>query len=107
MSRELERSRRRFEESLADLAESIGRELGTVPRLGRWALVIAASAAGFVAGGVVASRVEEQHSVAVAGEHACLRHLSRTSRVRDDRCTVARGDVPGGELDPVARAERH
>lgn len=60
MSRELERSRRRFEESLADLAESIGRELGTVPRLGRWALVIAAAAAGFVAGGVLASRLADR-----------------------------------------------
>jgi hypothetical protein len=60
VSRELERSRRRFEESLADLAESIGRELGTVPRLGRWALVLAAAAAGFVAGGVLASRLEDR-----------------------------------------------
>jgi hypothetical protein len=57
VSHELERSRRRFEESLADLAESVGRELGTVPRVGRWALLIAAAAAGFVAGGVVAARV--------------------------------------------------
>lgn len=57
MSRDLERSRRRFEESLADLAESVGRELGSVPRLGRWALVIGVAAAGFVAGGVLASRI--------------------------------------------------
>jgi hypothetical protein len=60
VSRELERSRRRFEESLADLAESVGREIGTVPRFGRWALLVAAAAAGFVAGGVVAARVAER-----------------------------------------------
>lgn len=60
MSHELERSRRRFEESLADLVDSVGRELGTVPRVGRWALLIGAAAAGFVAGGVVAARIADR-----------------------------------------------
>ena len=57
MSDEVERSRRRFERSLSDLAAAVESELGGVPRLGRWALVLAAGAAAFVLGGVVGGRL--------------------------------------------------
>lgn len=67
MSGDLDRSRRRFEESLADLVESVGRELGTVPRLGRWALLVAAAAAGFVAGGALAARISQRRSRRLRG----------------------------------------
>lgn len=67
MSGDLERSRRRFEESLADLVESVGRELGTVPRLGRWALLVGAAAAGFVVGGAVATRISQRRRLRLRG----------------------------------------
>ena len=57
MNDDVERSRDRLERSLADLRDALSTEFGAVPRFGRWALVIAAAAAGFVLGGTLGSRV--------------------------------------------------
>ena len=57
MSDDLESSRDRLERSLADLRDALSTELGGVPKLGRWALVIAVAAAGFVIGGALGGRL--------------------------------------------------
>jgi hypothetical protein len=54
---ELEASRKRFEESLDRLRGEIEQEFGSAPRLGRWAVVLAAAAVGFLAGGAVGGRL--------------------------------------------------
>ena len=55
----------------------------------------------------LAAAVEEQHAVAVAGEHARLALRAVAAREGDDRGAVARGDVPALELEPVAGRELH
>ena len=58
MSDEVERSRRALRaQPLGRSARAVESELGGVPRIGRWALVLAAGAAAFVLGGVVAGRL--------------------------------------------------
>ncbi len=46
----LEASRARFERSVESLRGALESEFGTAPKFGRFALLIAAAAAGFVAG---------------------------------------------------------
>lgn len=54
MSRDpLVAGRHRFERSLAMLRDALESELGSAPRIGRWALVLAAAATGFLAGQAV------------------------------------------------------
>ncbi|KAB2956087.1 MAG: hypothetical protein F9K16_14935 [Thermoanaerobaculia bacterium] len=54
MSRDpLAAGRRRFERSLETLRDAFESELGSAPRIGRWALVLAAAATGFLAGQAV------------------------------------------------------
>ena len=50
--------------------------------------------------------VEEQHAVAVPGEHARLRLGAVAAGERDHGGAVLGRDVPAGELEPVARGER-
>ena len=57
MNAELESSRKRFEDSLTHLRGEIASEFGSAPRLGRWALVLAAAAVGFLVGGALGGRV--------------------------------------------------
>ena len=56
---------------------------------------------------VIAARVEQEHAVAVAGEHPRLRQLARARRVGDHGRAVARADIPAGEPEAVARPQRH
>ena len=60
MTDRLEESRRRLEGSVERLREALTAELGTVPRLGRWALVLLAASAGFVLGGAAGERLAER-----------------------------------------------
>ena len=46
----IERSRRRFEQSLEDLRAAVDLELGWAPRLSRWALALVAAAVGVALG---------------------------------------------------------
>ena len=55
----------------------------------------------------LASPVEEQHPVAVAGEHPCRPLRPAPARERDHGRAVLRRDVPAAELEPVARGEGH
>jgi hypothetical protein len=54
---ELEASRKRFEDSLTRLRGALESEFGSAPRLGRWAVVLAAAAVGFLAGGALGGRL--------------------------------------------------
>ena len=53
----------------------------------------------------LAAAVEQQHAVAVAGEHARLPLRAVAARERDHGGAVARRDVPALELEPVAGLE--
>ena len=55
----------------------------------------------------LAAAVEEQHAVAVPGEHARLLLRAAPAGEGDDGGAVARRDVPALELEPVARLEGH
>ncbi len=46
----IERSRRRFEQSLEDLRAAVDQELGWAPRLSRWAVPLVAAAVGLALG---------------------------------------------------------
>jgi hypothetical protein len=50
VSRELAKSRARFERALDELRGALGAEFGWVPKARRWALPLAVAAAGLVAG---------------------------------------------------------
>lgn len=50
MTREVDRSRRRLERSLAELRGAANGEFGWAPRLSRWALPLVAGAVGLVIG---------------------------------------------------------
>ena len=56
---------------------------------------------------VVAARVEQEHAVAMADEHAGLRQLPLPGRVRDDCGAVPRRHVPGGEVEAVTGPHGH
>ena len=49
----VERSRQHFETTLEDLRSAVEQELGWAPRLSRWAVPLAAAAAGLALGVVV------------------------------------------------------
>ena len=55
----------------------------------------------------LAAAVEQQHAVAVAGEHAGLLLRAVAAGEGDHRGAVARRDVPAAELEVVGRGERH
>ena len=56
----------------------------------------------------LAAPVEQQHAVAVAHEEpGAGDRAARPAREDDHRRTVARRDVPGGEVEPVGCRERH
>lgn len=56
MTGDLEESRGRVERGVADLRTALAAEFGSAPRLGRWALVLLAAAAGFALGSAAGAR---------------------------------------------------
>lgn len=56
MSAELELSRRRLERGLDELLGAVESEIGWAPRLGRWAALVVAAAAGFAVASAIRSR---------------------------------------------------
>ena len=54
----------------------------------------------------LAPAVEEENAVAVAGEHPGMWLRALAAGEGDHGCTVARGDVPAGEVESVAGRER-
>ena len=61
---------------------------------------IAGPAHGVAVASALAARVEQQHSVPVRDEHACLVRATG-AREEQDRRPVPGGDVGGGQLEPV------
>ena len=67
MSDALASGRARFERSLDELRRALESELGSAPRLGRWALVLGAAAAGFALGRALATRRRGRSAIRRAG----------------------------------------
>ena len=114
--REVVRLGRRLEHHLAadgeaDAADAVRVDVGTLLQVGDRGLdvAVAAPAEGVrvPVAAALAAAVEEQHAVAVRGQHPGLLLRAVAAGEGDDGGAVARRDVPALELQPVARGEAH
>jgi hypothetical protein len=94
-----------------EAANAVGIDIGSALHEGKRRLQIAvagpAERVGIAFAFAFTAAVEEENAVAMAGEHPSVRLRALAAGEGNDGGTVPRGDVPAGELEPVAGRERH